>query len=235
MKNLLVVESENDKFFIEALISHMNINTVEVYEGAVCNIDDFECLGGLSSPKLTTVLNAVKLKVKKNVVGKIGIIIDKDDKTDEERLQLVNFSIKDSFGFENALKNIGEFSQVPIDDKQNVDVAAYFTNVAGKGELETVLKTIKSQTSTYADCLQNWQECLKKHKINNSLGLKDKDFDKFWVQVYMRYDTCSKEEQKQAGRKCNNKAALDKNIWNFDHECLDKMKSFLSLFSVQSS
>jgi hypothetical protein len=107
--------------------------------------------------------------------------------------------------------------------------------VAGKGELETVLKAIKSENSIYADCLQSWQECIKKRGINDSLGLKDKDFDKFWVQVYMRYDTCSKEEQKQAGRKCNNEASMNKSIWNFDHECLDKMKSFLMLFSVHSN
>lgn len=234
MKNLLVVESGNDKFFLEALINHMNINTLEISNGFICNINEYDCLGGLSESSLTKALNAVKLKAKKDEISKIGIIIDLDEKTVKERLTLVNTCIKHSFGVDDVLNNVSELSQVSIDDKQNVDIATYFTNVAGRGELETVQKTIKSEPSTYADCLQSWQECLKKHGINKGTGLKVKDFDKFWVSVYIRYDTCSKEDQKQANRKCNNEAAMKKNIWDFNHECLNEIKSFLKLFSTLS-
>ena len=115
MKNLLIVESKNDKYFIEALIKHMNLGNVEVSNGFICSIDDYECLGGLSSSKLTTVLKAIKSKAKKDDINKIGIIIDNDDKTDAERLFLVNSSINESFGTENPLKGISLFSQIPID------------------------------------------------------------------------------------------------------------------------
>ena len=78
------------------------------------------------------------------------------------------------------------------------------TNVHGKGELETVLKAIKSQESIYADCLESWREYLegKGKKINN------KDFDKFWIANYVRFDTCSRNDKKQAGQKCNLSYAL---------------------------
>ena len=135
MKNLLIVESENDKFFVEALIKHMNITTIEVSGGYICNINEYDCLGGLSEPKLTIALKAVKSKVKKEEISKIGIIIDLDDKTVEERLKLINTSIKNSFGIDDVLNNISELRQVAIDDKQNVDIATYFTNVAGREEL----------------------------------------------------------------------------------------------------
>ena len=234
MKNLLIVESENDKYFIEALIKHMNLGNVEVSNGFICSIDDFECLGGLNSSKLTAVLNNIKSRAKKDDINRIGIIIDNDDKTDTERLSLVNNSIKESLGMENSLKEVSVFSEIPIDAYQNISIAAYFTNVEKKGELETVLKTIKSDTSTYADCLENWQSCLKSKNVNNGLGLKSKDFDKFWVQVYIRYDTCTKKEQKQAGKYCSNEFAMSKSIWNFDNECLNEFKAFLNLFAPQN-
>ena len=42
----------------------------------------------------------------------------------------------------------------------------------------------------------------------------------------MRFDSCTKEEKKQAGRKCIFKASMQKNIWDFDHECLNELKAF---------
>lgn len=231
MKNLLIVESENDKYFIEALINFMNLGNIEISNGFICNIDDYECLGGLNTTKLTNVLNAVKSKVKKEEINKVGIIIDRDNKTEEERLSLVNASIKECFGGNYSLSNANSFQSIIIDEYQNVNIATYFTNVNGSGELETVLKTIKKNSSVYADCLRSWQDCLKNKGINNGSGLKDKDFDKFWVQVYIRYDTCSKSEQSQAGRHCNNQAAMKKDIWDFDHACLNEMKAFLRLFN----
>lgn len=232
MKNLLIIESENDKFFIEALIKHLNLNDVEVSKGPICSIDDFECLEGLSSQKLTTVLKSIKNRLRKEEIQRIGILIDQDDKTAEERLNLVNVSIKEAFEVENILDSVGILKASEIDGNQTVEIATYFTNANGQGELETVLKEIKSESSIYADCLENWQECLRQNpQINNGNGLKPKDFDKFWVQIYIRYDTCSKTEQKQAGRKCNNEIAMSKPIWNFNHNCLNELKSFLNLFN----
>jgi hypothetical protein len=105
----------------------------------------------------------------------------------------------------------------------------YFTNVNGQGELETVLKAIKSRDSPHADCLESWRRCLESKEII----ITNKDFDKFWIANYVRFDTCSKDEKKQAGRKCTIDYALQTKteVWNFDHPVLDDLKSFFELFS----
>ena len=91
-----------------------------------------------------------------------------------------------------------------------------------------MLKEIKSIDSPIADCLESWQECLGDKKLNK------KDFDKLWIQMYQRYDCCTKKEQKQAGIKCNNEASLkkDKPIYDFDKDIveLNKLKEFLEEF-----
>jgi hypothetical protein len=229
MKNILIVESINDKFFVEALIKHLYLANVEVSKAPICGIDDFECLGGLDSAKLTIVLDAIKLKLKKDEIQKVGILIDIDDETNDERLALVNTPFNEVFGTENFFDSTGSLKTIVIDASQSVEFATFFTNVNGSGNLDTVLKEIKSDDSVHADCLESWQECLKQQ--NNGNGLKQKDFDKFWVQIYMRYDTCTKKQQKSAGTKCNNEAAMLKPIWNFDHECLTGLREFLQLFN----
>ena len=227
MSSILIVESENDKYFIEALIQNMNIDKVEISNGFICNIDDFECMDGLNTTKLTLALKAVSNKIKKEDINNVGIIIDIDDKTKQERLELVNTSINEAYGIANVLEEVNTLKKITINENQNINIATYFTNVNNAGELETVLKEIKSSNSTYADCLQSWQDCLVAKNVN---GLSLKDFNKFWISIYTRYDTCSRLEKKQASTKCNNKAAMSKPIWNFGHNCLEDLKTFLRLF-----
>ena len=49
VSNILIVESENDKFFIEALITNIGIN-VEV-GNPICTIDEYNCMGGMGKLK----------------------------------------------------------------------------------------------------------------------------------------------------------------------------------------
>jgi len=48
VSKILIVESENDKYFIEALLCHLhpNLNGLQVDE-PMCQIDDYQCLNGL--------------------------------------------------------------------------------------------------------------------------------------------------------------------------------------------
>ncbi len=48
---ILIVESENDKYFIESLKEFLNIYEVNI-DTPICTIDDYECLNGLSKAKL---------------------------------------------------------------------------------------------------------------------------------------------------------------------------------------
>ncbi|MFZ4557967.1 MAG: DUF3226 domain-containing protein, partial [Pseudanabaena sp.] len=133
------------------------------------------------------------------------------------------------------LNEVNRFINLNIKDTDdvnlNIQLACYFTNLDGQGELETVLKAIKQKESIHADCLDNWRSCL----TSNEKTIKNKDFDKFWVDIYVRFDTCSNNDKKQAGRKCSMKAfdyvmENKSEIWNLDHPKLNNLKEFLGLF-----
>ncbi len=222
MNNLIIVESDNDKFFIEKLRDVMGLTNIKVDE-PICNITDFECLGGLSEKKLTQTLKEVSF----HQYQKVGIIIDADDKEIAERITLINTCIKSlkEVPIDFEITNINEFIKIESFD---VEIGCYIMNVAGKGELETVLRAIASKDSTYANCLDSWKQCL----AGNEKEISQKDFDKFWVNNYLRFDTCTKKEQKQANKNCKNEVAIKKDIWDFENPILDDLKEFLEKLSV---
>lgn len=205
MSNLLIVESNNDKYFIEALIQHINLK-IEI-DSPTCSVDEYECLNGISH--LEKKLISVRSQVAKSGIDKIGIIFDADN-----------------VGVEKRTQQIQEKIDLVFNGSSDVKFTIYILNVDGSGELETLLRAIKRNDSPIADCLDAWQECLKL----NSTQLKQKDFDKFWINVYQRYDCCSKKEQKQAGSKCNPEASFQKPIYNFEHLALNSLKEFLKDF-----
>jgi hypothetical protein len=218
-KKILIVESENDKYFIEVLIQYLALTTVEV-DTPICNIHDYECLDGLGN--FDKRLTNLKKEIASKGIEKIDILIDADDKGVNERIKFIDTHLK-----QICLDvNVTQMNEIHHSDELDVDFVCCITHVNGKGELETLLKTIKSEDSTYADCLDAWRECLK----TNNKEISDKDFDKFWVNNYLRYDTCTKKEQTQADRKCKNEIAIKKPIWNFEHEALSDLKAFLQLF-----
>lgn len=117
-----------------------------------------------------------------------------------------------------------------------VQLAIHILNVDGKGELETILKKIRKHDSTYADCLEAWRNCIESNIKNKGKLLTDKEFDKYWVDHYLRFDTCSKKEQRQASKYCKGERAIKKDgIWNFEDPLLDELKKFLLLFSSHVS
>ncbi len=206
MSNILIVESENDKFFVEALITHVGINA-EI-GNPICTIDEYDCMGGMG--KLKNRLEELKSRfLKGDEINKVGIIFDADNMGIEERTKQIN-----------VIKN-SVFTDVELDLK------IFIMNIDGHGELETLLKEIKLTNSPIADCLESWQECLEDKKLTK------KEFDKLWIQIYQRYDCCTKQEQKQAGRKCNNEVSLkNKSIYDLDKDIVElrKLKEFLEEF-----
>lgn len=221
VSNLIIVESHNDKFFLEKLRDELGLNDIEVEE-PICNLTDFECLDGLSENKLKLTLDNIKF----DRYQKIGIIIDADDKGIENRIDLINTCIRSLEDAPNdfELKKINEFIKI---ENLDIEIGCYIMNVSGNGELETVLKVIKSKDSTYADCLDAWKDCLSSKGKN----IKDKDFDKFWINNYLRFDTCASSDKGQADRKCKGELAIKKDIWNFENSILDELKTFLRLLS----
>lgn len=222
-KNVLIVESHNDKYFIERLLNHLNIYPVPEVDSPICSINDYECLEGLSKTKLIQKLNEIFIKIEKDGINKIGILIDADQVGIEDRFSMANQAIAEA-GFNAVLPAVSQWINC---NEYDVDLSCYVQNLNGHGELETVLKAIASKDTTYADCLNTWRACLSE----SNKSISDKDFDKFWISIYQRYDHCSKQEQNQAARKCCLEASLNKDIWNFDHPCLDGLKDYLRSFA----
>ena len=218
MNSLIIVESHNDKYFIEKLRDELGLTNIKIDE-PICNIHDYECLNGLSETKLKQILKEIKF----DHYQKIGIIIDADNEGIEKRIDLINSCIRtlEDVSSDFTITKINEF--IKIESLDGVEIGCYITNVDGNGELETVLKAIKSQDSTYADCLEAWKTCL----TSKGKTTTDKDFDKFWVNNYLRFDTCTKQEQKQADKNCKNEVAIKKDIWDFKNPILYDLKEFI--------
>lgn len=237
--NLIIVESKNDKAFVNAIVEHLNLQNTRVDSPIILEEEDYVLLDGIdSNSKKPTILarkiKEIKTDIIKKSIEKIGIILDLDSKTEKDRIEYLNNAIKNAFSDVNytfsGLKKVNESVNLTY-LSTSVEFVCYFTNYAGKGELETVLKTIATKDSTHADCLEAWKVCIEK----KGKEITDKDFDKFWVSNYLRFDTCTESERKQAGRKCSF-AALDyvlknkKGIFDFNSSELTEIKKFLGLF-----
>lgn len=219
--NVLIVESINDKLFIERLKQEITTLDFDI-DAPICNISEYECLDGLSKKSLEAKFQSIVRSIRKRGLNKIGILLDADDKGIEARVALINEAVK-TIDFELDILAVNTWYE---SKSLQVKISCHILNVNGSGELETLLKTIKSKPSPYADCLEAWKTCIGSHQQT----ISNKYFDKFWINIYQRYDCCDRQEQKQAAKKCNPEASLQKDIWDFSHKSLNELKSYLMMF-----
>lgn len=218
--NKIIVESHNDKAFIEKIINNLELKNIDISE-PLCNIDEFICLDGLGN--LEKKLKDLKL----DELDKLGILIDADEVGVERRISEINEIFK-KVGIEIELKNINEFQK---DMNYDLDISCHILNIDDRGSLDHILKEIAKSPSKYADCLEAWKECLKEEGEN----ISDTVFIKFWVNNYLRFDTCSKEEQERSSKNCNLQKALEKDVWDFENPVLASLKDFLNLFNKEEN
>lgn len=234
--NYIVVESENDKAFLEALIKKTEVKNIEISPILTDNEYIVKQIGGVDSDetiptKLIKELTAIKDEIPKKPISKIGILLDIDDKGEEKRLSMVNNALNKVFPSKKIiLNNTNEAHIFNFDKYTEVSIFCCFTNVKGKGELEPLLRVIAKNDSPYADCLNDWRDCVKKKgKI-----ISDKDFTKFWIANYIRWDTCNSKEKKRANSKCNSwklSYILEKkDIFKLNAPELNFLYDFLKLF-----
>lgn len=225
-RNILIVESNNDKYFFHSVIKHLNYD-IEVAAPIFLD-EDFRAMAGSDATKLTNALKDLKADIQKGDINRVGIIIDIDRDSEADRIKFINDCLVKVFSQAKPLDRVNQFVDLNFDDYQ-IQLACYFTNVDGQGELETVLKAIKSQDSTHADCLASWRECV----ANSGGKITDKIFDKSWVINYIRYDTSTNKEKRDGENKLTVNYALQNkpSIWNLDHPILDELKIFFRLFN----
>jgi len=212
VSNLLIVESDGDKYFIEALLKEMNIKLKPTE--TVCSIDDYECLGGIDE------------REQKKIEKKLRFLSNKIDTGQIEKKDTIGIIFDaDKIGIEQRKKDIQEKIDLVFGKDTKVKFRIYIMNIKGVGELEDILKAIKVKDSPYSDCLYNWKECLESQNIEVS----DKIFNKFWINNYIMYDTCiSRKHKGQKSKYCIFEYAIkEKDIWDFDHKILNDLKKFL--------
>lgn len=227
--NVLIVESKNDKEFIEALIKDINLDNTNV-DAPICAIEDYSCMDGLNKAKLVTHLREKIDEIYKGNISKIGVLIDHDQEEKAKRLAFVNEAASEAFEQTIVLQDINTFSKINLDADTSFELVCHFTNIDEKGELETVLKKIATKEAIYADCLEAWKTCIEA----KGKTISQKDFDKFWISNYIRFDTCSSSDKKQAERKCSMQnfdyVLKNKDIFNLKASELSDLRAFLNLF-----
>ena len=134
-------------------------------------MDVINCLGGLS--KLKAKLQEVAVRIRKDDIQNIGIIVDADGEGIDNRISLINKELQDIC----SDINITEECKFFYSDELSVNIACVINNIDGYGELETVLKKIKKNNSLYADCLESWRKCVE----STGEKVSQKNFDKLWV------------------------------------------------------
>jgi hypothetical protein len=216
VSNLVLVEGDDDKEFIETLIRHCKISNI------VCNP-----FGGIT--KLSDELDDLKKKsIIQNQVKKIGIITDLDEDSEKDRLDsIINKAIQKVFATKHAISEVNPKITVPVDADVSVEISYYFMNVDGRGELETVLRAIKKNNSVRADCLDKWRECVGA----TGMKLTNNEFDELWINTYQRFDCCTKKQRKDAKKNCSLKPSIEKGAYDFDSPILADLREFLKAAS----
>ena len=245
--NILIVESENDQYFIEALVKEVLSSDTNV-----CKVDEYKH-SSLDEKKLTIEITDSLTTANKNIFTKIGIILDMDNSTEKERIDLINKCLQNSFnecGYTkpHQLTRAKEFVDFQTNDGSAIQISCFFTNIDGQGELETVLKAIKTQDSTFADCIYTgWLECWQnKGKKYGSRGetcdISDKEVLKLWVDFYKRFDTLTRQDRNETNTDWRGiMTGLTKNekklkeargieIFDLNSQKLNDIKSFLKMF-----
>ena len=239
-KKFVIVEHNNDKFTFEAILRHISSNDIEVNSSEIW-YEPRSADGNVEQPTglKASLLSAFK-EVKKGKYDKIAVIWDLDNFSFDDRLLQVNNAFDlaiNEFKVENSdliiekdrIERSGSFFNLKFDNK-NVQIACYFVNYQGKGEIEDVLKAIKSpkKSSLIADCVdRKLPECLAE---NVQSGLREKDLVKLWINHYVRYDTLKKSERKDKNTEWEKVMLNRSNIFDFDNESITEfvdLKNFL--------
>jgi hypothetical protein len=133
VSNRLIVESKNDQIFIQTLVNYLNLLNIRTssLESISLSKDDYQILGGLSFSALEKELETIKADAQKEIINKVGIIVDADQSI-SERLDLINSALKKVFPQikEKLLTITNEFQEVNSDAIGTIQIACHIINLA---------------------------------------------------------------------------------------------------------
>jgi hypothetical protein len=205
IKNIILVEGTNDKIFISGLLNFLKNENTEVNQFVA-----FDYFEGSDVKIITNKLKVILPSLLTNPIERVGIILDIDDFSTEQRLMHINEALKIAFsnysfeGFTTQNNTIN----VKLSDFREISFSYYLMqNQIGKGNTESVLKEIVVANPLSAECLTLWKNCTNEQdgrKISESQFLKE------WINFYIRYDYCSdKKLSKHAKDNCNLEKSID--------------------------
>ena len=149
-RSIIIVESPNDRFFVEALLRTMqpeNSENVQLEAISFDDLQDFVGDGGkqfrgLSETSIAQKIKQILLDIEKYPnLENIGILIDQDNDTAEQRLTLISNAVQQilpdtpNITAENLFFPC-LYQNIPL------QTACYFNGINGKGELENVFTFI---------------------------------------------------------------------------------------------
>lgn len=232
MNHKIIVESSNDQDIYTHILNHFCRSATDV-EPFVDELDWVE-LKGLERSKLIIKLKEIRSElIRATTTAKIGIVIDLDDSSIEERIEFLNNLCSEAFDLTIDIERESEFKLYEIPEYDiDFELAYCFSGLNGQGELEHLLKEIADiSIANHANCLESgWTTCLNQKGIT----VKDKDLRKLWIDFYKRYDCLNNKQKSNAGKYTQWKHFLEKHPDKFDFskdiQELKNIKSFLAKF-----
>lgn len=242
-KTIIIVENNNDKFTFEAIITFMTLQNI-LFVGSSEPVDiEWRQLSAESNPLqpnglIKTLRSLLNDFTKKNGYQQVGIIWDIDVMSIAERVSMIQLAIESAYPQAkiNHFNTINEFGIIVFDydtpSQIDIKIACHFIGLNNKGEIEDLLKAIKSKPSPLADCVNDkLPDCLKELNVDD---LRDKDLVKLWMNNYQRYDTLSKEKRTAQFTKWENVMKHRNDIFDFGIDSIPelvKLKEFLKMMT----
>jgi len=222
MKNIIIVEGISDKKFLEGYIAYLQ----ETFPKKYFLIDDIKDAKGQDA--IFSILKSQKININKGETKNIGILIDADEEGITSKIEnKINPAIEKAFNIKDSIKALNQKSLILYETKI-VNIFCYIFNIDGKGELEDILKEIRTDKNAEIPiCLDKFAECIK--GFNEAYPEKEykKNFIYFYGYECIRREGLNSEEIKS---KLKGYEYYTPQYWNFEHDRLKELKHFLELF-----
>jgi len=214
MRNIIIVEGISDKKFLEGYIAYLKEDFPKEY---------FLIEEAKGQDAIFSILKAHQISINKGETKNIGILLDADDEGVTAKIEnKINPAIEKAFNIKNAVKAPNEIS--PINYGSNiVNIFCYIFNIDGKGELEDILKEIRTDKNAEIPiCLDKFVECMK----GFNEAYPEKTYKKNFIHFY-GYECLKREGIKS---KLKGYEYYTPQYWNFEDDRLKELKQFLDLF-----
>jgi hypothetical protein len=222
MNNIVIVEEITDKIFIEKYVEYLKANFPKEY----LLIDSIKTANGQDA--LASILSAQKISIKKGETKNIGILLDADEEGIEAKIKdIINDAIETAFKAQHHIKDINKTFRIEYEGN-SFNIFCYIFNIDGKGELEDILKEIRKDKNTKSPmCLDKFVKCLG--GFNDAYPEKEYKKNFIWFYGYDCIKTKESDTEKTKD-KLKNYEYYSSDYLNLEHDALNGLKTFLSLF-----